>query len=438
VLAWALDVPPSIEDEDEEEAEAEQATRVESTTGAALAPDPVDNARPWANISTGLSKAEEDADPEFAEALRQSAWVEETGLSADEYLRACDASINRSRTAGPSCIAGPSKVVADDTKPAIPSESETKPATSSVDTAFTLAPLPSPRIIRLAHDESELPLDALMRCVGVDELRRVARARKIPPSMLSTRESTMAALHDAARRQTTLDFGLGSGITDRKGKGKARDTPLLSRRTSKHLVAAELLTLVGDHVLRLDEGLSALIARVNLVFSRTPAVPSQPALLLPPILVASHKRHYPVYGTPIRSRIWSSRAAMLEWERAAGWDALVSDALGDTWAQQRTGSGAAQTFRQGQQMSRSEGARVVRAVWAHVWPVWKAMVAADAPPPDGVVGDRFRTEHVLTRVVYKGAEALGVLHEYDLECEVLRALLAQRRWRRGKRGYVWR
>jgi len=29
-----------------------------------------------------------------------------------------------------------------------------------------------------------------------------------------------------------------------------------------------------------------------------------------------------------------------------------------------------------------------------------------------------------------------VLHEYDLECEVLRALLAQRRWRRGKRGYV--
>ena len=36
--------------------------------------------------------------------------------------------------------------------------------------------------------------------------------------------------------------------------------------------------------------------------------------------------------------------------------------------------------------------------------------------------------------MYKSAAALGMLHEYDLECEVLRALIAQRRWRRGKRG----
>lgn len=44
--------------------------------------------------------------------------------------------------------------------------------------------------------------------------------------------------------------------------------------------------------------------------------------------------------------------------------------------------------------------------------------------------------HILTRVVSKGATALGILHEYDLECKVLRSLLAQRVWRRGKRGWV--
>lgn len=44
--------------------------------------------------------------------------------------------------------------------------------------------------------------------------------------------------------------------------------------------------------------------------------------------------------------------------------------------------------------------------------------------------------HVLTRIVYKGAYALGVLHDYDEECTVLRALLAQKVWRRGKRGCV--
>lgn len=34
----------------------------------------------------------------------------------------------------------------------------------------------------------------------------------------------------------------------------------------------------------------------------------------------------------------------------------------------------------------------------------------------------------------KGSTALGILHEYDEECEVLKTLLAQRVWRRGKRG----
>lgn len=41
---------------------------------------------------------------------------------------------------------------------------------------------------------------------------------------------------------------------------------------------------------------------------------------------------------------------------------------------------------------------------------------------------------MLTRVVCKGAEALGNLGEREYELEVLEALLAQRRWRRGRRG----
>jgi Fanconi-associated nuclease 1 len=36
--------------------------------------------------------------------------------------------------------------------------------------------------------------------------------------------------------------------------------------------------------------------------------------------------------------------------------------------------------------------------------------------------------------VQKGAEALGILKEYEYELEVLQALLSQRRWRRGSRG----
>lgn len=44
------------------------------------------------------------------------------------------------------------------------------------------------------------------------------------------------------------------------------------------------------------------------------------------------------------------------------------------------------------------------------------------------------TGHVLTRIVQKGAEALGFLKDYDRELEVLEALLKQRHWKRGRRG----
>lgn len=42
--------------------------------------------------------------------------------------------------------------------------------------------------------------------------------------------------------------------------------------------------------------------------------------------------------------------------------------------------------------------------------------------------------HVLTRVVCKGSAALSMLGEHENELEVLEALLAQKRWRRGRRG----
>lgn len=44
--------------------------------------------------------------------------------------------------------------------------------------------------------------------------------------------------------------------------------------------------------------------------------------------------------------------------------------------------------------------------------------------------------HVLTRIVCKGADALASLHRYDEEVTLLRELLGQRRWRKGKRGYA--
>lgn len=45
-----------------------------------------------------------------------------------------------------------------------------------------------------------------------------------------------------------------------------------------------------------------------------------------------------------------------------------------------------------------------------------------------------RLGHIFTRLVCKGANALATLKEYEYELDVLDALLAQKRWRRGRRG----
>lgn len=379
--------------------------------------------KPWADLPSGLTEAEEKTDPDLAEALRASLWHEENPYWVDD-----DDHVNGE---------GSSMALAVDVDSSPSSETSPSTPPDPVD-QFSLLPRHAHPITHLAHGNGQLNLDDFMSCVPADELRKVARSRKIPLSALVSRESTMKALRDVARRQTTLSF---APVVKGKGKGKAKDTPLSlsSNTTSEHLVIKDILPLLGGAAIKLDDELYRLIARVNLIFSRTPpATAGQPALLLPPILVTSHRRYYPDYGSPTRSTIWTTRDEIMVWERAVGYEAIVSDALGDVWLQQRNGGGPAGwgAGSRGQPLSRVECAKIVRDVWENVWPIWKTMVATAGTETStgGIANDRFRTEHVLTRVVYKGAEAFGVLHEYDIECEVLRALLAQRRWRRGKRG----
>lgn len=88
---------------------------------------------------------------------------------------------------------------------------------------------------------------------------------------------------------------------------------------------------------------------------------------------------------------------------------------------------------------RVRGARLVREIFEEVYPHWQALVKMKS---EGGLGgkergyglERFESGHVLTRLVCKGAHALGILGEYEYELRVLESLLAQKRWRRGRRG----
>ncbi|WVR06105.1 hypothetical protein IAU60_003135 [Kwoniella sp. DSM 27419] len=395
--------------------------------------------KPWSTLPSGLTPEEEKADPDLAEALKESLWAAKVGrVELDEDGSAIDSPPPaRSRS-----VSGGSTASTESTSSR--SSSGRKTPSRGVE-EFTLEPRPPAPINLLARDETTLSLDDLMSCISAEDLRRVAKTKKIPPSSLLNRESVTTALRGMARKQTVLCF------TPVKGKSKPAQTQSTlpfsparspsSRVTSESLLVNQLLPYLGHAAIQLSAELQALIARVNLIFSRTPPLTAGGAsLMLPSILVTSHKRRYPDYGPPTRSMIWKDRDELLTWERAVSWESVVADALGETWQEQRKNPMPGMGMKI-PMLSRTEGAKVVKRIWEGVWEVWTGLVQGDkgqavdsAQETGGLVGDRFKTGHVLTRIVYKGATALGILHEYDNECMVLKALLAQRRWRRSKRG----
>lgn len=196
-------------------------------------------------------------------------------------------------------------------------------------------------------------------------------------------------------------------------------------------------------------------------------------ILVPSILSRAQRRNFHPYSCTRSSDIWPTRTALLAYERAleleAQIDAIYSSST-STRARSRSRSVSTRLASEspvkgeaGLNMSlaeddgvvtesqRARDAREVLAIFEIAYAEWKSLGDGDRDPrPRGL--ERFdrgmfsrtfiytvfsvdtSTGYVLTRIVQKGAEALGILKNYYRELEVLEALLSQRRWRRGRRG----
>jgi Fanconi-associated nuclease 1 len=337
-------------------------------------------AKPWSSMPSGLTAAEEKADPDLAEAIRESLWASKVNRVEidDEGVQMATPPPERPPS---------SRSVSE--------SSDVSPPRSVFNEEFSLNPKPPVPISVFARNQSSLSLDEIMSCISADELRKVAKARKVPLSMLGNREAVCSALRGIAKSQSVL------GFTPVKGKTTSRQSMLpftpAAKVTSESLLVSQLLPCIGQFAIQLTPAVHALISRVNLIFSRTPPIAGSSSLMLPSILVTSHKRRYPEYGTPTRSTIWQDRQELLTWERAVGWEALVADALGDTWQEQRKNPTPGFGM-QKEQIGRIEGAKVVKRIWEGVWPIWKLLVEGDgadavdaAKDRGGLVGDRFKT-----------------------------------------------
>jgi Fanconi-associated nuclease 1 len=244
-----------------------------------------------------------------------------------------------------------------------------------------------------------------------------------------------------------------------------------------------LIAFIGTCV-RVNDSVFALLRRLNLVYFRWCApftsypgsnnvevfsTQYTPDIMTPSILSRAHRRTFQQYVYKRSSDIWPTRTALLAYERAleleAQVDVLFNNALTPARARSRSRSigvkadGARErTLGEGDMVKESQrihAARDVLPIFEVAYAEWRALgeckcdprphglerfdrgmssctVTQTSPQDVGVLGTL--TGHVLTRIVQKGADALGTLKEYDCELEVLEALLNQRRWRRGRRG----
>ncbi|EMD38241.1 hypothetical protein CERSUDRAFT_93772 [Gelatoporia subvermispora B] len=262
-------------------------------------------------------------------------------------------------------------------------------------------------------------------------------------------------------------------------------------RTQRDRVRDIVIGVLGKCV-KVSGDMIDLVRRVHLIYFRRhdllllSAIPF--SLLVPSILARAKKRTYAYYKHErTRNVIWPSRRDLLEYERALKLQAEVEalegsnpvssshrdrstvgrspgpaasrlktpvtvkrDASTKSPATPRRNSGVKSEIDTKENLvdddplvdqstsskRRIANARALAGIFESViWSWWRELVAVKG---DGSVRprglERFECGHILTRLVCKCSFALGILKQYDRELEVLEALLAQRRWRRGRRG----
>ncbi|KAG2064112.1 hypothetical protein BDR04DRAFT_1130893 [Suillus decipiens] len=317
-------------------------------------------------------------------------------------------------------IAGPSSIKLEDLPTA-----ETK-LMNYVET------LPEPAGI-LAEDESQMDLPALLECLRVDELRCIAKQMRVKAS--SKPRNDCAILFSAHSVNVCVYMRVFTGLTQSSqslllpallSRFKKRAYADISSARTKDIWPTRDALLAYEKALEQEELVDAVFAGNFAVAGaerefKTPAVDE--LRFKTPVTPST------VHGalqTPISTK-------------------TVRTSVSNTFATPASSSkdnpsrSSPSVKTEKPDSVRVRGARLVKEIFEEVYPHWQALVKLKNE--GGLEGtergyglERFESGHVLTRLVCKGAHALSILEEYEYELSVIESLLAQRRWRRGRRG----
>ncbi|KAF9227566.1 hypothetical protein BS17DRAFT_773961 [Gyrodon lividus] len=320
------------------------------------------------------------------------------------------------------------------------------------------------RALVLTRSEREMDLAALLDCLRIDELKAVAKQMQFKTNY-KKEDFTKALLRASSSQLTLLNFAqMNNGATSKDGCYRQTKLPFgkQSLKTQQERLREIALRFLVKCI-KVDQEFFAIIHRVNLVYFRLTQY--TPGLLVAALLSRFKKRAYPTYKYERTKHIWPTRQALLDYEEVLILEGRIDAHLcGDVPALIGRAAGSktpapgplptpvipanAKGKGKGPKVSnedtepevkpdnaRVRGARKVKEIFECIYPRWQDLVRTKGEEDGRRHGlERFDCGHVLTRIVCKCSSALGTLGEHERELEVLEALLAQKRWRRGRRG----
>ncbi|EGN95749.1 hypothetical protein SERLA73DRAFT_76815 [Serpula lacrymans var. lacrymans S7.3] len=350
---------------------------------------------------------------------------------------------------------------------------------------------PEPDLTVLAEDESKMDLRCLLECLTVDELKSFAKDMKV--KTVQKRAHIISALLNVAPAQTTFDFMKRRVSSLKTGAGGAmmksfRQTTLSfipgQKCKTQHERLREMVIAKLGKCIKVSSAFQKLVRRAHLVCFRL--TQHAQTLLTSSILCQAKKRCYPAYAWSRTPDIWPSREALMAYEEAleleAQVDAIFDGSVPTSFVRGRSaasktparvtehrfrtpstpgsvlrpsisdssespdqkGKGKARFVEDADEGVKAETkddsprvqeARAVKAIFEEIYPRWQAQVITKGEEDGRRFGlERFDCGHVLTRIVCKGAYALGILKDHRYELQILEELLGQKRWRRGRRG----
>ncbi|KAL0946498.1 hypothetical protein HGRIS_012716 [Hohenbuehelia grisea] len=327
------------------------------------------------------------------------------------------------------------------------------------------------------HDEAGLSLAELLHCLSPEELKSLAKQMKVKVPKDPTQ--LIWKLLDSSSTQRTLYFGT-KPASQQMAPGSSSAQPSASSlvlQTQQHRLLEMVMKLIGKYI-RVDGRVVALFRRLHIMYSRCTR---EPAHIFPPyMLCATPRCCYPPSDFRRDQGIWSNAREFTEYEEAlateadihhilktprrttrrstlsrtpAPWRRTTTPASGWTFgtpgASASTCYTATQTLRLVEDNDAAnhevlenasvQTARLVKEKFQGVYPQWKALAQVKFEPGTLFEGPaaglmRLYAGQVYLRIIERGAEALAILGDYELELEVMESLLAQNVWGRTRCG----